>query len=148
MMMSTCVVQSGNYRCVISTRYVLTSCPLTGWLLCGKTDGETEEDGCLCWQPTRGQSSLVNSRWQEESSLRSTRWKNRTLGAAELILKPQPVHGTAHSIVVRQLLNGAWWREAGATDWKTLLQHELLDCCKRTKTTKNSPTAATAGHLS
>lgn len=55
-------------------------------------------------KPTRGQSSGVNScSDDEESGLRSRmkmRRKHRTLGATQLILKPQPVHGTAHSIVV------------------------------------------------
>lgn len=42
------------------------------------------------------------------------RSKYRTLEATHFILKPQPVHSTAHSVVVRQLLDGACWRN---TDW-------------------------------
>lgn len=42
------------------------------------------------------------------------RSKHGTHGATRrLILKSQPVHGTAHSVVVGKLLDGAWWREAG-----------------------------------
>lgn len=32
------------------------------------------------------------------------------------VLKPQPVHSTAHSVVVGQLLDGTWWREARGTN--------------------------------
>lgn len=54
-------------------------------------------------KPTCGQSSGVHSRRDDGSkALRmKMRSKHRTLGAIQhLILKPQPVHGTTHSVVV------------------------------------------------
>lgn len=50
---------------------------------------------------------------REENGAKTKCWgKYRTLGATQDISKPQPVHSTAHSVVVWQLLNGTWWREA------------------------------------
>lgn len=50
---------------------------------------------------------------REENGAEMRLWgKYGTLGAMRDILKPQPVHSTAQSVVVGQLFDGPWWREA------------------------------------
>lgn len=76
-------------------------------------------------------------------------FKHETRGAKrQLILKPEPVHGTAHSVVVRQLLNGACWTETEGTVERISSWHEPLRFVKAVGPLRYSPTAATAGHLS
>lgn len=73
------------------------------WSVCWRRE---RMDGCLCCQANMWTilRCLLSQRWREESGVRSRRKmrsRHGTLGATQrLLLKPQPVHGTAHSVVV------------------------------------------------
>lgn len=91
-------------------------------------DRQGEERGwtvACAVKPTCGQSSGVLSRRDERQRVEvRRRSKHGTLGATQqLVLKPQPVHGTPHPVVVGQLLDGAQWRlETVITAWLRLLK--------------------------
>lgn len=66
-------------------------------------------------------SGLNSSNKRREGKMvprRERRWGEipKHFGATPAISKPQPVHGAAHSVVVRQLLDGTWRREARRTN--------------------------------